>query len=141
MPAFQDTYGWLVFRRGEAEEALPYLESAAAELSQDPIVQFHLGQTYAALERDEDAIAQYRRVLEFAGEDDPRPQIAIAREPAGLDRRGTLFGRRRDAPERRARQKKKTRKNIHNGPKFKPNLLNTLFSIIFHIQKMNMKNN
>ncbi len=80
VPAFQDTYGWLVFRRGEAEEALPYLESAAAELSQDPIVQFHLGQTYAALERDEDAIAQYRRVLEFAGEDDPRPQIAIARD-------------------------------------------------------------
>jgi tetratricopeptide (TPR) repeat protein len=79
VPAFQDTYGWLVFRRGQAEEALPYLESAAAELSQDPIVQFHLGQTYAALRRQEDAVAQYRLVLELAEDGDPRPQIAIAR--------------------------------------------------------------
>lgn len=80
VPAFQDTYGWLAFRRGEPETALPYLEAAATGLPQDPIVQYHLAEAYAALDRPEDAIAAYTRVLDVASEDDPRPQIARARD-------------------------------------------------------------
>ena len=67
VPAFQDTYGWLLFRRGEVQAALPYLEDASAGLPQDPIVQLHLGETYAALGRRADALAQFNKALDVAG--------------------------------------------------------------------------
>ncbi|WP_189799573.1 tetratricopeptide repeat protein [Tateyamaria sp. syn59] len=78
-PTFQDTYGYVAFRRGEFEEALSYLEPAAAALRDDPIVQFHLGRVYGALDQREQAIAQYNRVLEMAGENDTRPEFQTAR--------------------------------------------------------------
>ncbi|MEP0964088.1 MAG: tetratricopeptide repeat protein [Roseobacter sp.] len=80
VPAFQDTYGWLAFRRGDVETALPYLENAATGLPQDPIVQYHLAETYAALERPQDAIAAYQRVLEMADTQDNRFQVDRARQ-------------------------------------------------------------
>ncbi|WP_299552963.1 tetratricopeptide repeat protein [uncultured Tateyamaria sp.] len=79
VPALQDTYGWITFRRGNVEESLSYLEAAATALTSDAIVQFHLGQVYGALDRRDAAIAQYRRMLELADENDPRPQFETAR--------------------------------------------------------------
>jgi predicted Zn-dependent protease len=46
--AFQDTYGWIAFRRGQIEEAVLHLEPAAKGLPEDAQVQFHLGMAYAA---------------------------------------------------------------------------------------------
>jgi tetratricopeptide (TPR) repeat protein len=84
VPAFQDTYGWIAYRRGDFEEALANLEPAAAGLPNDPLVQFHLGMTYAALDRPEEAAAALRRALLLAG-DSPLPQFQTARETlAGL---------------------------------------------------------
>lgn len=80
IPPFQDTYGWIAYRQGNFEEALTYLEPAAAGLSNDPLVQFHLGMTYVALERNEDAITTLARALEVAGENSVLPQMEIARE-------------------------------------------------------------
>ena len=67
VPAFQDTYGWLLFRRGDVQAALPYLEGASDGLPQDPVVQLHLGEAYAALNRRADALAQLNKALEVAG--------------------------------------------------------------------------
>ncbi|MCG6882406.1 MAG: tetratricopeptide repeat protein [Silicimonas sp.] len=78
-PPFQDTYGWILYRQGEYEAALGYLESAAAALSNDPIVQFHLAKVYMAVGRDADALAQFSKVGDLSTEDDPRPQIAEAK--------------------------------------------------------------
>jgi tetratricopeptide (TPR) repeat protein len=78
-PALQDTYGWTLFRRGEVEEALPYLESAAAGLENDPMVQAHLGFAYAALERNDAALAQMQKAVNTAGPADTRPRIEAAR--------------------------------------------------------------
>lgn len=80
VPAVQDTYGWLLKRRGEIAEALPYLEAAAEGLPSDPLVQYHLAQTYLALERPEDALARFQRAVELAGPGDTRPQINEARD-------------------------------------------------------------
>lgn len=77
-PALQDTYGWILFRRGDVEEALPYLESAAAALD-DPIVAAHLGFAYAALERNEEALAQMQKAVDMAGPADTRDRIEDAR--------------------------------------------------------------
>ncbi|MGI1661986.1 tetratricopeptide repeat protein [Palleronia sp. KMU-117] len=79
VPAFQDTYGWIAYRRGEYQEALAHLEPAANALTEDPLVQFHLAMTYDALGRPEDALARFRSAVELAGEADTRPQFAIAR--------------------------------------------------------------
>ena len=61
LPAFQDTYGWIAYRQGNFEEALEYLEPAAAGLPENALVQYHLGMTYAALERP-DAAHRYAAV-------------------------------------------------------------------------------
>ena len=77
-PAIQDTYGWIAHRRGNSEEALNYLEPAAAELPSDIIVQFHLAEALFAVGRLEPALEQYRTTLELAGVGDTRPQILQA---------------------------------------------------------------
>lgn len=78
-PAFQDTYGWIEYRRGNYEEALKYLEPAARGLPNHPLVQYHLGMTYVALDQIEQAKSALERSLELAG-DAPLPQYDRARE-------------------------------------------------------------
>jgi tetratricopeptide (TPR) repeat protein len=79
VPAFQDTYGWITHRLGKTDEALPYLEAAAAGLPNDALVQYHLGEAYGALGRQIEALSQYKRAVNIAGEADTRPQIEAAR--------------------------------------------------------------
>lgn len=79
IPALQDTYGWIEFRRGNYDEALVHLEPAAEGLPNDPLVQYHLARTYLALERPEDAKRQLERAVELAGEN-PLPQIVDAQK-------------------------------------------------------------
>ncbi|MGV6849929.1 MAG: tetratricopeptide repeat protein [Marinibacterium sp.] len=73
VPAMQDTYGWIAFRLGNVDEALEYLEPAAAALSGDPAVQFHLGEVYAALGQRDKALAQYRKVVDLVKDSPVRP--------------------------------------------------------------------
>ena len=80
VPAFQDTWGWIAFRQGDAELALAPLESAAAGLPRDALVQYHLGRTYEALGRTDAAIAQFVKAVELAGPDSALEQIADAKE-------------------------------------------------------------
>ncbi len=77
---FQDTYGWILHRRGEHAEALSYLEPAAQALDQDPIVQYHLAKIYQALGREADAREAFGRAVTLSDEDDTRRQITEARE-------------------------------------------------------------
>ena len=76
---FQDTYGWIAYRQGNFEEARTYLEPAALGLPNDPLVQYHLGMAYAALDDAAKARAQLIRALELAG-DSPLPQFDRARD-------------------------------------------------------------
>ena len=76
---FQDTYGWIEYRRGNYEDALASLEPAAAGLPNDPLVQYHLGMTYVGLGRPAGAREALARALEIAG-DSPLPQFDTARE-------------------------------------------------------------
>ncbi|NVO28011.1 tetratricopeptide repeat protein [Donghicola sp. C2-DW-16] len=59
IPAYQDTYGWIAYRRGELTDAVAHLESAASALSFDPTVQYHAGMAYIASNQPEKA----RKVL------------------------------------------------------------------------------
>jgi tetratricopeptide (TPR) repeat protein len=80
IPAFADTYGWIIHLRGNPTEALPYLEMAAQGLTQDPMVQFHLAEVYKALNRPEDARAQYDKVLAVVPAEDTRDFVQTARK-------------------------------------------------------------
>ncbi|SDW99766.1 Flp pilus assembly protein TadD, contains TPR repeats [Ruegeria halocynthiae] len=68
VPAYQDTYGWIAFRRGNLTEALDYLNSAASNLPGNPLVHYHLGETYAALGRNENAIEALTKAVELFGD-------------------------------------------------------------------------
>ncbi len=89
-PEFQDTYGWIAFRRGEVDEAIQNLEPAARGLKDDPIVQYHLAVAYERAGRTDEALEQFRRAVEVAGEADSRPQFKRAREE--IARLETLTG-------------------------------------------------
>lgn len=78
VPAFQDTYGWIAYRRGDLQEALAYLEPAANALTNDPVVQFHLGRLYADLGRKDEAKVQLQKAIEIGG-DRNLPQLEEAR--------------------------------------------------------------
>lgn len=77
-PAFQDTYGWIAFRRGNLDEALSHLEPAAKGLPQDMLTQFHLAMLYDKLGRSADAIRQFEVMLALAG-NSTLPQVTEAR--------------------------------------------------------------
>jgi tetratricopeptide (TPR) repeat protein len=77
VPAFQDTFGWIEYRRGNLEEALPFLEAGAAGLPDEPLAQFHLGMILADLGRTDEAKAAFERVLSLS-EGRALPQVAVA---------------------------------------------------------------
>ena len=63
-PVFQETYGWVAYRLGNYEEAVAYLEPAARTFADHPVVLYHLGKAYAAVDRPEDALRAYRAAQE-----------------------------------------------------------------------------
>jgi tetratricopeptide (TPR) repeat protein len=63
LPQFKDTLGWTYYRRGEYRPALALLEEAVAELPSNPLVRYHLGMTYMALEQNPKAIEQFEKAL------------------------------------------------------------------------------
>ncbi|MDJ1008437.1 MAG: tetratricopeptide repeat protein [Paracoccaceae bacterium] len=79
IPAFQDTYGWILHLRGESEQALDYLQPAAAAMTGDPVVQYHYGMALSAAGQTEAAADQLRRALAMVADDDSRPQFEVAR--------------------------------------------------------------
>jgi predicted Zn-dependent protease len=78
VPAFQDTYGWILARRGDDAEALTYLEPAAKALPDDPLVQFHLGVVQLRLAQPDAARSSLERAVAAAGPGSSLPQIAEA---------------------------------------------------------------
>jgi tetratricopeptide (TPR) repeat protein len=80
VPAYQDTYGWIAFLRGQTDEAIKALEPAAAGLTTDPMVQFHLARAYAAANRSEDAMQVYLKVIGLTGPADTRDFVETSRK-------------------------------------------------------------
>ena len=86
-PAFQDTYGWIAFRRGNLDEALAHLEPAARGLPTDLTVQYHLAMTYGALDRRQEALA----ILQLITSANPPPPAALLEQArAEIARIGAL---------------------------------------------------
>ena len=80
VPHFQDTYGWILHRRGDNDQALGYLAPAAAALPGNALVQFHLAETELALGRRAEARASFARAVAAAEAGSPLPQLAAVRQ-------------------------------------------------------------
>lgn len=62
--AYLDSLGWVKFRRGRFDEALPDLLRAAQTLKKDdPVVFEHIGDTYSKLERVPQAVDYWQKAL------------------------------------------------------------------------------
>lgn len=83
IPAYQDTYGWIAYRRGELEDAIAHLETAAAALDYDPTVQYHLGAAYAAAGQPEQAQKPLMRAAEILASA-PEAMPALAEQVSEL---------------------------------------------------------
>jgi tetratricopeptide (TPR) repeat protein len=82
-PAVADTLGWISFLRGSYPTALGLIQGSAAQLQNDPEVQFHLGMVNYMSGNEEAARAAFQRALqinngsEFSGRDECKTCLAI----------------------------------------------------------------
>lgn len=89
-PAMADTLGWIYYRKADFPRALSLVTQAAATLSDDPEVQFHLGMVRYALGQEGPARLALERALQankdFPGKELVQPRLAIlAIDPQSAD--------------------------------------------------------
>jgi predicted Zn-dependent protease len=65
IPQFQDTYGWVQYKRGDYQRAVNLLESAAAQMSDQAVVHFHLGMSYKKTGDADRATEQLKLALQL----------------------------------------------------------------------------
>jgi tetratricopeptide (TPR) repeat protein len=82
VPAYQDTYGWVAYKRGNYEDALKELEKAAAGLPGVASVQLNLAMTYLALTRKAEALKYLNLAVELTEGAESDPVAVQARAEA-----------------------------------------------------------
>ncbi len=63
-PSYLDTYGWILYKKGKYQQALPYILRAVELGDVSAVVLEHLGDVYARLGRSEDAKRYWKEALE-----------------------------------------------------------------------------
>lgn len=66
-PSHMDTYGWILYLRGEYTLALRSLKTAAEQLRDDPWVQYHAGMVYIKLNQPASARKHLQAALDAGG--------------------------------------------------------------------------
>jgi tetratricopeptide (TPR) repeat protein len=78
-PNFLDTYGWVLYKRGEATAAVTALQTAAAETADSPVSLYHLGMAQALAGQPDAARESLTRSLKtgknFSGMDEARATL------------------------------------------------------------------
>ena len=69
LPIFQDTLGWIDYRRGDFKSAVSLLEEAATKRPDVGLLRYHLGMSYIAVAQLEKASEQLNKALELAPKD------------------------------------------------------------------------
>jgi cellulose synthase operon protein C len=86
VPAFLDTYGWIAYRRGDYQTALDALVPASEAMTDQPLVLYHLGETYAALGRTSEARETLSTAAQMAERSDRPLDVNVATQArAALD--------------------------------------------------------
>jgi cellulose synthase operon protein C len=63
VPQFQDTVGWVQYKRGDTKDATRILEDVAKQASNLAVVHYHLGMSYAASGQTAQAAEQFKTAL------------------------------------------------------------------------------
>ena len=63
VPQFKDTLGWVSYRRGDIQAAVPLLEEATAALPDLAMVHYHLGMSYVAMGQATKAAEEFKKAL------------------------------------------------------------------------------
>jgi tetratricopeptide (TPR) repeat protein len=80
-PAIADTFGWILSKRGDYQQALPILQDSAAKIPDSPEVQFHLGMTaYMMGQTDLARVALQKAASatkDFPGKEESKRRLAL----------------------------------------------------------------
>jgi Flp pilus assembly protein TadD len=78
-PHVADTFGWILYKRGDYDRALQVLRGAASALPESPSVQYHFGATAQKLGNVDDARAALTKAVgssfNFAERDEARKAL------------------------------------------------------------------
>jgi len=76
-----DTLGWVLYKRGEYQQALPILQGSAEKLADNPEVQFHLGMTAYMMGQTDLAKVALKKAAsagkDFHGKDESTRRLAL----------------------------------------------------------------
>ena len=80
-PAIADTLGWILYKKGNYQEALTILSEAASKLADNPEVQFHLGMASYMMGKMDEARAAFARATasasNFSGKDEAQRRLSL----------------------------------------------------------------
>jgi Tfp pilus assembly protein PilF len=88
-PAFLDTYGWVLYKRGESAAAVTVLQTALSKTPESPVFLYHLGMAQASVGQDDAARNNLSRSLKsgqaFSGMDEARATLTkLAKLPSNI---------------------------------------------------------
>ncbi|TNE35515.1 MAG: tetratricopeptide repeat protein, partial [Alphaproteobacteria bacterium] len=66
VPFFKDTLGWVHYRLGEYDAAIPLLQDAVLDVPDMPVLRYHLGMTFKASGNNDDAKTELERAISLA---------------------------------------------------------------------------
>jgi len=86
-PAIADTLGWVLYKRGDYQQALTTLQDSAEKLPDNPEIQFHLGMTAYAMGQTDIAKVAFKKAAaaakDFAGKDESKRRLALLENGTG----------------------------------------------------------
>jgi tetratricopeptide (TPR) repeat protein len=75
-----DTFGWIVYKRGDYQQALASLQDSAAKFPDNPEVQYHLGMAQYMMGNTDQARAALQKAVraesDFSGKDEAQKRLA-----------------------------------------------------------------
>jgi tetratricopeptide (TPR) repeat protein len=86
-PAIVDTFGWVLYKRGDYQQALPILQENAQKAADKPEIQFHLGMTAYMMGQTDlarDALKKAATATkDFPGKDESKRRLALLESGTG----------------------------------------------------------
>ena len=81
-PSIADTLGWILYKKGDYQQALTLLQESARKLPNNPEIQFHLGMASYMMGDMDDARTAFRQAAaaanDFPGKDEVQRQACVA---------------------------------------------------------------
>ncbi|TMP89976.1 MAG: tetratricopeptide repeat protein, partial [Verrucomicrobia bacterium] len=85
--AVGDTFGWVLYKRGDYQQALTILQESAGKATDNPEVQFHLGMTAYMMGQTDLARLAFRKAAsaakDFPGKDESKRRLALLESGTG----------------------------------------------------------